>query len=205
MSHVLRAAALLGLALCTACPSSTAVPPKPKVTPDVLAEKLPNMPNGHPDLGSLSVASRAPRRLSVHQLERSLDSIGEFPPGSIDLGALALTLGEPDYDRVTEESLDPSPLYMKFGLDLGVFFCNALSDYEAQRPAAERVMTRFPTVEENLAFLLFRFTSLEGEAAADYLPRLKAAYDRGAKSVRPLGGYEAACISLFTSPEFLLF
>ena len=180
----------------------------PKERPEVFAEPVPDMPQGHPDLPSLQIASRAPRRLSITQLERSLDVIGNLPPGTVRLPPdLAITLGRPDFNRVTEESLEPSPLFMKFMVDLGAFVCSSLGDYEPQRPATERLMTRYGgDVDQNLRFMLLRFTGIEGAAADAHLVRLRAAYDRGAQSsTRALGGYEAACIALFTSPEFLLY
>lgn len=207
MNRVHFVAAALLLAACGKTEEVT-VPPLPKERPEVFAEKLPPMPDGHPDLPSLTVRSRAPRRLSISQIERSLDAIGNLPPGTVKLPAdLAVTLGRPDYDRVTEESLEPSPLFMKFMVDMGAFACTSLGDFDPQRPTRERLMTRFgDDVEKNLQFMLLRFTGIEGEAAAPHLPRLKAAYDRGAQSsTRTLGGYEAACIALFTSPEFLLY
>jgi hypothetical protein len=200
-------AATLGASVLLACSQKPIdPPPAPVQKPEVLADKLPPMPNGHPDLGALTIASRAPRRLSVDQLERSLDEIGNLPKGSVKLPPdLAITLGRPDYARVTEESLEPTPLYMKFMLDLGAIYCGNLADYEPTRPAADKFYTRNANVDDNLAWLLLRFTGIEGEGAKPYLTRLRAAYDRGAKGARPLGGYEAACLSLFTSPEFLLY
>jgi hypothetical protein len=188
-------------------PDPVVVPPPPKMRPQVMTETLPPMPAGHPDLGALKLASRGPRRLSVDQIERSLDTIGNLPKGTVKLPPdLAVTLGRPDFERVTEEALDPSPLFMKFMVDLGAFACNSLSDAEPNRPVAERLMTRSADIDENLRFMLLRFTAIEGEGAAPYLTRLRAAYDRATVSAaRPRAGYEAVCIALFTSPEFLLY
>ena len=67
-------------------------------------------------------------------------------------------------------------------------------------------MTRSTGVDENIRFMLLRFTGIDGQDAPPYLTRLRAAYDRGATSTaRPRAGYEAVCIALFTSPEFLLY
>ena len=119
---------------------------------------------------------------------------------------LAVTLGRPDYKRVTEEQLEPTPLFMKFMVDLSGFYCKGLADAESQRPAGQKFYTRFPTVDENLRFLLLRFTGIEGTEADPYVTRLQAAYTAGAQSTTLLlGGYQAVCMSLFTSPEFLLY
>jgi hypothetical protein len=197
--------ALLLLAAGTGC--NDRAPNKLPKPPALVTEPVPVMPEGHPDLGALKAASRGPRRLSIGQLEASLDAIGNLPPGSIKLPAdLAVTLGKPDYNRLSEESLEPSPLFMKFMVDLGTLFCTRVSDVETTRPAGERLMTRYASRDENLAFMLLRFTGIDGPAAAPYLARLTAAYERGARSpARPRGGHEAVCLALFTSPEFLLY
>ena len=212
-------AALLVLAACNK--PAPAAPPK-MLPPEITGAMLPTMPTGHPDLNSLKVASRGPRRLSVEQLEKSLDSIGNLPPPTdggitqVKLPAdLAFTLGKPDFRRVTDESLDPSPLFMKFMVDLGGIVCDLFAQFEPARPAADRVFTRSGTVDggtgdsaiidANLAFMLQRFTSIEGEDAKPYVLRLRKAYDTGKASPKVLGGYQAACIALFNSPEFLLY
>ena len=207
-----QSARLLLLAATAACGDGgkkTAGPPAPAMpkAPAVVTQRLPDMPEGHPDLGGLKVASRGPRRMSVDQIERSLDTIGDLPPGTVKLPAdLAVTLGRPDYNRVTEENLEPTPLFMKFMVDFGTIYCTNLSDAEAGRPAGERLMTRFPALDDNLRHMLLRLTGIEGAAADPYLARLRAAHERGARSTaRARGGYEAVCLALFTSPEFLLY
>lgn len=180
-------------------------PPLPK-PPSVVSAAVPQMPAGHPSLPALKVSSRGPRRMSVDQLEKSLDAIGNVPVGTVKLPVdLAFTLGRPDFRRVTEESLDPSPLFMKFMVDLSVFFCDAMGDAEATRPVADRLFTRSVSIDENLKFLLLRFTSIEGPEGDAYLPRLRKAYDAGTQSTKTYGGYRAACMALFNSPEFLLY
>lgn len=162
---------------------------------------------GHPAPRGLDVLSRGPRRLSVAQVERALDEIGNLPPGTVRLEpGLAAALGRPDFGRVTEESLEPSPLFMKFMMDLGAIACRNLTDYEPARPLSERVFTRHPETADNLRHLLVRFTGIEGAAAEPYLERLQRVFQAGRSGPRgELGGYEAVCLALFTSPEFLLY
>ncbi|MBL8952017.1 MAG: hypothetical protein JNK82_14635 [Myxococcaceae bacterium] len=202
---VLTVAAALALAGCQKKAEETTSPPPPPRK--VIANPSPSMPEGHPALKDLAIGSRGPRRMSVDQIERSLDEIGGLPAGSIKLPAdLAVTLGRPDYKRVNEEQLQPTPLFMKFMLDITGFYCPSLAQFEATRPAAERIYTRFATVDENIRFMLLRFTGIEGADADPYVVRLKAAYDTGSQSTTvPLAGYQAVCASLFTSPEFLLY
>lgn len=165
------------------------------------------MPIDHPDIDTLKVLSRGPRRMSVEQLERSIENIIAIPEGQVDLDRnLAMTLGEPDYLSVTEESLEPTPLFMKFMMDLGGYVCAAIRDFDPQRPVEERVLTRYPDQEENIRHILIRFTGIEGAAADPYVDRLARVYAAGFAG--PLGsasGWEAVCLAVFTSPEFLLY
>lgn len=194
------------LAVC-ACQKKTEPPPAPPKVPEVNKISVAQMPAGHPSLPSLTVQSRGPRRLSVDQLEKALDQIGNVPAGTVVLPPdMAFTLGRPDYKRVTQEQLEPSPLFMKFMVDLGGAFCTNIAMAEAGRPTDQKVFTRYGTVDENLSYMLLRFTGIDGDDAAPYLPRLKSAYDTGAQNATlTLGGYQAVCMSLFTSPEFLLY
>ena len=178
----------------------------PKEKPPVAAEQLTPMPDGHPDIKGLAVLSPAPRRLSLDQIEQSLDNIANLPPGTVKLPAdLSVTLGRPDYARVTEENLEPGPLFMKFLQDVAVGACQGIADYDQTRPVADRVMIRFPSVDENISFMLLRWTGIEGPLAATYQTRLRTLYDAAASGPRPLAGYEAVCVGLTTSPEFLLY
>lgn len=189
---------------CTQKPVEVAPPPPPALK--VLTNPAPQMPEGHPALGSLSIASRGPRRMSVDQLERSLDQLADLPAGTVKLPPdLAVTLGRPDYKRLTEEQLQPSPLFMKFMLDLSAIYCSNVAQFEPTRPAADKFFTRFTTVDENLRFLVLRFTGLEGDDATPYVTRLQAVYTAGSQAALSLAGYQAVCSALFTSPEFLLY
>ncbi len=204
MRKLLFAVSLFALA---GCQKKATPPPAPPKAPEVNKISVAQMPEGHPSLPSLTVQSRGPRRLSVDQLEKALDQIGNVPAGTVKLPAdMAFTLGRPDYKRVTQEQLDPSPLFMKFMVDLGGAFCTNIAMAEAGRPADQRVFTRYATIDENLSYMLLRFTGIDGDDATPYLPRLKAAYDAGSQSPSvTLGGYQAVCMALFTSPEFLLY
>jgi hypothetical protein len=190
------------------CPAEEPAPtPEREKTPAVVTE-LPTMPVDHPDMDSLNVLSRGPRRMSVEQLERSVEVIiGGVPEGQVNFDAtLSLTLGEPDYLRVTEENLEPTPLYMKFMLDLGAYLCQQILLYDPQRPVDDRTLTRFTDEDQNIRYILLRFTGIEGAAADPYVERLMRVYDAGRAG--PNGdssGWEAVCISVFTSPEFLLY
>lgn len=199
--HTLSVLALGGLLACSGGTDEAAPSPEPvTLTPGS------ELPAEHPAVDRLNVKSRGPRRMSVTQLERSLDAIGNLEPGTIVIPPdLALTLGRPDYLRVYETSLEPSPLFMKFMMDLGGFVCSGLADAEATRPAETRVFSRYPDRDENLRYMVLRFLGLEGADADPYVTRLGRVYDAAAPAEDIMSGYEAACIALVTSPEFLLY
>jgi hypothetical protein len=172
-----------------------------------MEQMVANMPDGHADLPSLQVLSANTRRLSVDQLERGLDALGNLPKGSVKLpDSLALTLGRPDYLQVTDETLDPSPLFMKFMMDLGQVFCSNIAKYDPQRPVDQRVLTRYDDPDQNLRYMILRFTGIEGDAATPYVGRLRQVYDAtSGGAMGSSGGWQAVCLALFTSPEFLLY
>ena len=200
-----------------ACDAKTTEPPtiEPPARTEVQVGELPNMPVDHPAVDSLDVLSRGPRRMSVEQIERAIEVAGNLPAGSIQIPPnLALTLGEPDYLAVTEISLDPSPLFMKFMVDLGGFVCGGdgsnpnggLAGADAARPVEERVFTRYETLDENLRYVLLRWTGIDGPDADPYVERLTRVYEAGRAGARgDVSGWDAVCMAVFTSPEFLLY
>lgn len=184
---------------------------EPRNRPPVQTVNEPTMPVDHPDTGALQVLSRGPRRMSVEQLERTLERIADFPKFSIEIPEnLALTMGKPDYLRITEESLDPSPLYMKFLVDLGGFYCQGVAEADLgmnARPANQRLLNRVDgDVDGGIRHMVLMFTGIEGAEADDYVTRLRAAYDTGASgALGDVGGWQAVCLSMFTAPESILY
>ncbi len=191
------------------CPANDRLvePPVERPKAPAIVTVLPSMPVDHPDIADLKVLSRGPRRMSVEQMERSVEQIIGIEEGQFDLDRnLALTLGEPDYKTITEEVLEPTPLYMKFMMDLGAYVCQAAIAYDPQRPLEERVLTRYSDEDQNLRYILLHFTGIEGAEADPYVERLSRVYDAGRAGPNgDASGWEAVCISVFTSPEFLLY
>ncbi len=158
------------------------------------------LPPDHPEL-ALRVASRGPRRLSVRELARTWEVVLGLPRGVVEIPEnLARSLGEPDYLSTTEPDLEPSPLFMKFMVDLSVILCRNALEAEPRRPVAERIFYRSSSDDENLRSLLLRFFALE--SSPEMLSRLRLAFDRAGGGD---AGYLAACVALGTAPEFLLY
>ncbi len=161
----------------------------------------------HPAVPGLNIRSRHARRLSVKQLERTWEQVGEFPAGSVVIPQnLALTLGQPDYLRVTEPSFEPSPLFMKFMVDLGAILCTNIAQADAQRGPGQKVLTLFTDQDENLRHLILRFWGVGGKDADPYIPRLKQVFEESSKApLTSVQGWQAVCLALSTAPEFLLY
>ena len=202
MKRVSISALLCAAALC-GCDASPVAPEPPRLIDSTAIDPPPD----HGAIPGLDVLSRGPRRLSVHQLERTLETIAELPAGSVALDdTLALSLGEPDYLRVTEESLEPSPLFSKLMMDFAGYYCPAVLTRDATLPAEQRVILRHADVDENLRYLVLRFLALDGPAADAYVADLRQAYDAGsAGSLGDQGGWQAVCGAMLTSPELLLY
>jgi hypothetical protein len=157
---------------------------------------------------SLDVDAAAARRMSVAQLERSLEVVAGFPEGSVQLPAnLAFTLGQPDFRSVTEPSREPSPLFMKFMVDLAGFVCGQILEADRARPASQRVLSRHEDLDENLRSVWFRFTGISGADADADVARLREAYQSATASTgdNEDAGRVAVCMAAATSPEFLLY
>lgn len=148
------------------------------------------LPIDHPDLAQ-RLNARDSRRLSHLQLRRSVDAaLGtKWTEDGVDLlYALGPTLGDPDYEEITEENLDPSPLYVKFMEDLSNAVC-AEVPMEVLEPEA--------TPEANVASLKLR---LHGEWYAPGDPLLAPLVELEREA-----GMRAVCVALLAAPEFYLY
>ena len=96
MNRVIHTGACLTLviafAACGEKTESTGKTPEEILRTAVGSTSLPTFPNGHPAIDNLGVMSRGPRRLSVEQIERSIEIIGELPLNSfVDISAQEFT------------------------------------------------------------------------------------------------------------------
>jgi hypothetical protein len=190
----------------TACGQEIVSPAENPTAPDPVQLPADRSPfDGHPELPpEETIDAKDPRRLSVDQLERSLDVVAGLPIGTIELPPnLALTLGRPDYQTITQRSFEPSPLFMKFMIDLGAFVCNAIWELDEERPEAARILSGQDSDAANARSLWFRFTGIEGPAADASVAGLVEAM--AAAGDNPRQRAMAMCIAAATSPEFLLY
>jgi hypothetical protein len=158
----------------------------------------------HPPVEGLGLAAKGPRRLSVEQLEHSLDQVAGLPVGSIRLpDSLARILGRPDYQSITSRSFDPSPLFMKHMIDIGAFICDAIVQGDQARPPDARILSAAESDSDNARRVWFRFTGIEGPEADEAVERLTAAMN--AAGATPRLRAMALCMAAATSPEFLLY
>lgn len=148
------------------------------------------LPIDHPDL-SRRQSSRQARRMSHLQLQRSVQAaLGTtWREDGLDLlAALGPTLGNPDYEEITEENLDASPLYVKFMEDLSNAIC-------AEVPLS--VLAPTSTPQANVASLKLR---LHGERLEPSDPSLTPLVE-----LEKAAGMRAVCVALLAAPEFYLY
>lgn len=191
---------------------------------------------------------RAPHRITVSQLRASLTAaIGvtwreprriltaESTTGYVDdpdadmLTILAPTLGEPNYDQATQESLDPNATFAKLLGDAARKACRDGVVEDVARSASSRVLLRYANpqdtaagnetaVRRNLQYLVLRFWSRSVEPSSttvsDLLRLFTVASTAPAEGTVGMGGFaagttadgwRAVCIALTTDNQFLTY
>ena len=104
------------------------------------------------------------------------------------LGVLGPTLGDPDYQEITTENLDASPLYVKFMEDMAASVCAA---------APMNVLAPYGRREDDVRSLKLTF---HGE----YVPPGEAGLEP-LLSLYDSDGPRAVCVALLSGPEFFLY
>jgi hypothetical protein len=159
------------------------------------------------------------RRLTVDQLRRSipqlfgdLDWTTRFRDGEADLfELLSRTLGEADYQQVTESNVEPNPLFAKFMADMAGQLCRKAGDADERTPnAADRRIVPYPAdVDRNLRWLRLKFHGIYvpegGEATDDGLRPLRTLYDEIEAEADSKQAWLGVCIALVTAPEFMAY
>ena len=232
-------------------------PPSDHATPGSATPADPGMtlPPGHPavPLSDPTVnndhVGRTPRRLNVVQFRASLlNAVGviwtaprqvlsaDYPTGYYNdpnadmLAALATTLGQPDYQTFTAETLDPAPTFSKLASDAAHKACRDGLTADLARPVASRLLLRYAgdhdtaaaapdAIRQNLSYLALRFWARALPASDPTIDRLFQLYslastapadpaaDGGAVAAAgtPVDGWRAVCIALVTDPQFLTY
>lgn len=176
--------------------------PAPAVKPDEVAAR-----------------GKATRRLTVDQLRRSIPQIfGDqdwtilFRGQEANLfDVLSRTLGEADYQQVTESNVEPGPLFSKFMADMAAQLCRKAADADerTQRVTDRRIVPYPGDVERNLRWMRLKFHGIhvpEGaDPATDGLRELRALYDGIDAEVGAKEAWLGVCIALVTAPEFMAY
>jgi hypothetical protein len=195
----------------------------------------------HPEVddGALPKPSAAIRRLSLAQLRASLPVLfgteadgstpitWRLPGGGQGLNQMAGSLGEPDYIEVTEENLEPSPMYAKFMDDMARDVCGRALAADLARPAGNtRVIVRradfgdtvaegAAAIDDNLRYLLLRLHAVKvAEDDASAIAAWRALFSEATAEASEAGrdaeaatveGWRAVCVGLVNAPEFHLY
>lgn len=187
--------------------------------------------------GGGSRASAGARRLSVAQLQASIPVVlGTDTTGSPvtwmvgkanGFDARAGALGVANFTSVSEENLEPSPLYLKFMSDMARDVCNrAIAADAVKSQASERALERFvgltdtvsqnrAAVDKNLRYLKLVFHGVKvADADEGPIAPLRTLFDTTVKGAAGTGaiteshvreGWRTVCVALLTAPEFHLY
>ena len=193
----------------------------------------PALPVDHPEVTiTRPIQSAYPQRLRVGQLRGILPAVmGTEVDGGIitwrvgstpGLDTYGDTLGEADYINITEDNLEPSPLYLKFMDDAARDVCNrALNADYIKTVATDRTILRYvdktqtvtnapAAIDTNLRYLKLRFhgikvaddSEIAGLRTMFNQVTLAAAGTTSVDSNDSKEGWRAVCVTLVMAPEF---
>lgn len=225
--------AAVWLAGCSSSPDGSSAAGKPTLG---ATDKGPASPIDHPPVGpgEAPIYSATPQRLAIAQLRKSFPAaFGQDENGdditwrigsAKGLDKMGDSLGEADYIDTTEDSLEPSPLYLKFMDDAARDVCNRVLVADAAKATqADRVLTREVTetdtmatapasVDANLRYLVLRLYGIklaadDAVSLADLETLFTAAVTASAGESEPAAkdvteGWRAVCVAMLTAPEF---
>ncbi len=174
---------------------------------------LPVLPD--PDLQGGNVG-RAPRRITVEQLRRSIEAaVGRPWTG---LAAVADSLGEADFAMVVSDSAEPNLVFAKFLEDGARSVCVAQANADiAAATAPARILARqLPDsltnlttltdeqISANLVYLSTRFWGwpLEGAELQQWTALFRQLATRAQAVGKRAHALAGVCIALFTDPRF---
>ena len=234
-------------------PTTTPTTPRDNTTPGSATPVDPGSANGStPGATPLSDPAmndgrigRAARRLNVRQLRASLlNAVGvtwqqprrilsaDYASGFYDapnadmLSLVALTLGQPDYNAFTSESIEPGAVFSKLVGDAARKACRDGVTLDVARPVGERILlrtvgvadtlaTREAAVRDNLAYLVMRFWARDvrpnDPVLDDLIELFRVASTAPATAApvaaagTPVDGWRAVCVALTTDPLFLTY
>lgn len=175
--------------------------------------ELPDLPDPDQQGGHVG---RAPRRITVEQLRRSIEiAVGRPWTG---LASVADSLGEADYALIVSDSAEPNVVFAKFLEDGARTVCRAQGQADiAAATAAERVLAReLPDslsnlnnltdeqLRQNLVYLSTRFWGwpLQGEDLDSWTQLFRQLATRAQAVNRRDQALTAVCIALIMDPRF---
>ncbi|HIA02031.1 MAG TPA: hypothetical protein EYN06_05735 [Myxococcales bacterium] len=160
------------------------------------------------------------RRMDIDQLDRSIQRVTGGIAWTLgnkkinQFGALAQTLGKPNFLDLTREDLDPSALFQKFLDDAARSVCAELVVHETEVVSSERVLMVHVSpqdtwesnpagVNKNLAYLLLRYHGRKVEVDAAEMEQWRWLF-RSAQLVakQPVTAWRTVCVGLMTHPYF---
>jgi hypothetical protein len=204
------------LALAVTAASCTKTQDQPATLEQLVPGHPPLTPLVDPDLQGGHVG-RAPRRLTVDQLDRSITTAVGRPWAG--LASVAATLGKPDFAMTVTEGTDPNLVFAKFLEDGAREVCVAQATADlAQTAAANRILARdlpdnignlttltTAQVQANLVYLSTRFWGqpLQGAELDAWTTLFRNLATRAQAISRREQALSATCIALITDPRFM--
>ncbi len=220
MKNVLFAALVLSAASCTKSDNVTASPNASVKPVDLPTNHPPVNPLPDPEMNGCH-AGRAPRRISVSQLDQSI--ITTTGRQWTDLQDLASSLGKADYALVVSDSTEANLVFAKFLEDGARKVCLATATADLSVTAAsDRVLSPelsitgtnpdFTTVSDaeiqaNLKTLALRFwgSQLTESELAQWTASFKTFATRAKAINKPAQAWAPVCVAMMTDQRFITY
>jgi len=115
---------------------------------------------------------------------------------------LSATLGKPDFVEITHETLEPTPLFLKFLDDAARSICGKMVEADRAAPEAEQILLG-DDVDQRLSTLLLRFHSRRVTPDDPRIGTWRWLHQSATFATQdPTAAWYAVCVALFTHPDF---
>lgn len=176
--------------------------------------------------GEEILAARAPQRLSVDHLRRSIPQLlgrdWTDNQGRSLFDVYSSSLGEADFQANNQDVREPSPVFAKMMDDMAGKVCRETVEADMTAAAGDRKIFKYQgNLDRNLRWLRLKFHGIhvpescqQDDTSISYLKQLYTRVEAACakpdatgcpKGEEGIAGWTAVCVALITDPEFMAY